>query len=268
MFIGIRKEKIKMRKSIILVVLILISNLLYSQESRFSIGVRSNFGIHGIDPPFRWETKKEALSRIDIGIIKPKINFSSAILFRYSLVESIKMNLNLTLEFGYDFSTLRKEWHFRSGYDEEFFTYSDEVRIIHELKSHHLIAPVKINFEFGKFIYSMGLIGSRVLSASVDRTKRSRGNVGSSTWIDEEVIWKANTKESEIREYNSPYLTNYTGLEGTIGIGYYLSDKIIIGMDLNRNFSNRFIKVYVNSDDPSEFYYESDKATIKLILML
>lgn len=257
-----------MRKSIILVVLILISNLLYSQESQFSIGVRANFGIHGIDPPFRWETKKEALSRIDIGIKKPKINFSSAILFKYSLVESIKMNLNLTLELGYDFSTLRKEWHFRRGYDKDFLTYSDELRIIHELKSHHLIVPVKINFEFGKFIYSIGLVGSRVLSASVDRTRKSRKNDGSSTWIDEEVTWKANTKESEIREYNSPYLTNYIGLEGTIGIGYYLADKLILGIDLNRNLSNNFIKVYVDSDDPSGFYYESDKATIKLILML
>jgi len=257
-----------MKKSTILFILFLLSNLLYSQQGRFSFGVTSSFGLHGVEPPFQWENKKESQSRIDIGIRRPKINFSTTFLLRYALYKDRKVNLNLTLECGYDFSTMRKEWHFRNGYDNEFDQYSNEVRIIHELKAHHIIVPAKINVEFKQIIFSMGLIGTRVLSASVDRTKKRREDIPLGLWSDEEITWKSNKVGSENREYNAPYLTTYTGLRGTAGIGYYLSENLIIGADLSNNLGSGFIRVYVNSDSPSRFYYASNTATIRLIMIL
>lgn len=259
-----------MKKFLLFFILILCSDVGYSQYKRFSVGLRSSLGLHGVRPPFAWGSKHVRPARIELGFLRPKINFSSALLLKYSLNKGQKVNWNLTLECGYDYSELRKEWHFRSGYDTEFIQYLRELRIIHELKSHQLIVPIKLNFElFKKVIFSAGIVSTRVWSASIDRTKKNSIDLSLGTWIEEEQTWKANNEDDLPNSlFNVPFLTNANGFEATVGFGYYLSERLIVGADLNANLSNGAIRVYPNTTNPSDFFYASHKATVRVVFML
>ncbi len=259
-----------MKKSTLLFIIMVWSSVVYAQHKRFSIGLKSSVGIHGIKPPLFWGNRDESSASIDIGIRRPKINFSSALLLKYALNKGQKVNWTLSIGCGYDYAAMRKEWHFRRGYDPNFVQYLSELRIIHELQSHHLIIPISINIEvFKKVIFSGGLIRTKILSASIDRTAKRSIDLSAGTWMDEEVTWKANeAKGVPNNNFNTPFLTQQMGLEGTIGFGYYLSDNLIVGVDLMANLSSGFIRVYVDSQQPSDFFYASHKAVLSLMFTL
>lgn len=259
-----------MKKIFLFFILLVSSDIAYSQHKRFSIGLRSNLGLHGVSPPFAWGSRHDNPPRIDLGFRRPGISFSAAVFLKYSLNKGQKVNWNLTLGGAYDFSTQRKEWHSRSRYDTEFIQYQREVRIIHQLKSHQFSVPIKVNAElFKKVIFSVGLVGTRVISATIDRTKKNSVDLLSGTWIDEKNTWKADKVEPVPRSvFNVPFLTDANGFEGTIGFGYYLSERLIIGADLNAMLSSGFIRVYTNFSNPSDFYFASHKATVRLAFMV
>ncbi len=236
-------------------------------QDRLQFGLRSNIGVFGLTHPKGYDIEDKVLGRVDGFYKYPKLAFSLEVLTEYTFMRAGDWSMALQLGLGYNYISFRKEWHFERGYDADFINYTSEQQIIHELEALYLTLPLRGSLKFRKFKGSLGLSGSRVFFASIDRTFRSRSGSPLGEWYMEKKHWRAFKKQKDYNEINTPYLSHLFSLQGIISLEYQITKKLFIGIENRRFYYLPSLHVHFDTNNDGAFFYNGKMWSLSVLFI-
>lgn len=256
----------KMKTKSIIIILLLFSFLgPIIAQGHLQFGVRSNIGLFGIKYPRGYELINETLLRKDDYYQYANIAFSGGILMDYTFYKKKDFSMALQAELDYTYTSFKKEWGFQRGFDASLTTYTVDQQVIHKLKAFYLSLPIRGSMQYKKWKGSIGVVGSRVFSATIDRNFRTRSGRPLGEWVDNETHWRSTKKANgDIKTY-VPYLSHYYSWQGIMSLEYQLTKNIFIGLEGRRFYHAPSLSLFVNSDDAQVFFFKGDMLSLSFL---
>ncbi len=247
----------------ILFLLLLLSPV--AAQDRLQFGLRSNIGLFGVRYPKGYELEEENSFRKDDYYQYANLAFTAGVLMEYTFYKKGDFSMAVQTEFGYTYTSFKKVWGFHRGFDETLNTYIRERDIIHDLKAIYLSLPIRGSMQYKRWKGSLGVVGSRVFSATADRNNRTRENVPFTEWVDAKTHWRATKTNNEADELFTPYLTHLYTWQGIMSLEYQLTKNIFIGLEGRRFYRPMSLVSNISLDEAQVFYYKGDMLSLSFL---
>lgn len=192
-------------------------------QKRLTTALKANVGFSG----FEKKTLSEYRMSISTDKVKPLNSFSFG--FENSIYVNKKRNISFSIEYLYGFSAFEK-LHIYEAYNSITEKIVSEHVESLKINKHSLLFPIKLNFEYKKFLLGAGIVNHLNLLANSNYVY----TIEDLELNEKGVVWEDKVKASKAKksfELGSVYLDRKLEFQYVINLGFSISPKYKIGIE-------------------------------------